>query len=179
MVIRGKNHVWSYHPLYRVWEAMMSRCTNPNDSSYEGYGRRGIKVCDEWSDYPARFCKWAMKAGYRKGLTLDRVDNDKGYSPDNCAWVSNSDQLFNCKPKGKNRFVGVYKAVERTNLWQVRVGKTTIGYAKSELRGVKLRDQYIINNKINAPLQFATKGAKSTWNHYRRLILSRSAEQTE
>jgi hypothetical protein len=77
------------HPrLFGVWESMRSRCNNPNREKYKDYGARGIKVCDEWQMSAKAFCEWSLANGYSEGLQLDRIDNDKGYSPDNCRWVT-------------------------------------------------------------------------------------------
>ena len=78
--------------LYTTWVHMIHRCTNPKDKSYKWYGARGITVCEEWLSYD-NFYEWAMSTGYNESKTgkeqsLDRKDNDKGYSPDNCRWVS-------------------------------------------------------------------------------------------
>ena len=76
------------HPdLYGVWCSMKSRCENPNRPKFKDYGNRGIEVCEEWQD-SWNFVQWAVSHGYRKGLQLDRIDNDKGYSPDNCRFVT-------------------------------------------------------------------------------------------
>lgn len=83
------------HPrLYRIWADMKTRCNNPNFPKYTDYGGRGIKVCQEWQLFE-QFQEWAMTSGYADTLTLDRVDNDKGYSPSNCRWVTQKDQCNN------------------------------------------------------------------------------------
>lgn len=73
--------------LFNVWQTMKSRCENPNRDNYERYGARGITVCQEWHK-AENFVKWALDNGYEKGLQLDRKDNTKGYSPDNCRFVT-------------------------------------------------------------------------------------------
>jgi hypothetical protein len=73
--------------LFNVWQTMKSRCENPNRENYERYGARGITICEEWQS-AENFVKWALNNGYKKGLQIDRKDNSKGYSPDNCRFVS-------------------------------------------------------------------------------------------
>lgn len=84
-------------PLYRAWQAMMSRCghhkvSNPSAKKY--YVDRGITVCLEWRTY-IPFAEWAKGNGYRQDLTLDRIDNGQGYGPTNCRWISMADNLRN------------------------------------------------------------------------------------
>ena len=80
--------------LYSHWCAMKARCNNKNSANWHSYGGRGIKVCDEWQTFPA-FRDWAMANGYKDGLTIDRIDNDKGYEPSNCRWVTMKQQSRN------------------------------------------------------------------------------------
>lgn len=87
-------HGLSRHPIYYIWKDMRSRCHNPNNKSYLRYGGRGITVYEEWRDGPESFFEWSIKNNYRKGLTLDRIDNDKGYSPENCRYVTKSRNAY-------------------------------------------------------------------------------------
>lgn len=74
--------------LYRIYNKMRRRCYCPENHEYHYYGGRGIGVCSEWSSSFIAFYEWAMANGYNDNLTIDRIDHDKGYSPDNCRWVS-------------------------------------------------------------------------------------------
>lgn len=80
---KHKMHGLSKDPAYSIWSGMKSRCENESFPAYKYYGARGIKICDEWQD-PETFIKWAYEHGYKKGLSIDRIDSDKGYEPSNC-----------------------------------------------------------------------------------------------
>lgn len=87
----GKRHT----RLYEIWRSMKQRCLNPNKSNYERYGGRGIKVCEEWTHNFESFYSWAIENGYRADLSLDRIDNDGNYEPDNCRWATPKEQAAN------------------------------------------------------------------------------------
>lgn len=87
-------HGHRYSRLYGIWNAMIGRCHRKNSKAYPLYGGRGIAVCDEWKSFEG-FLKWSLENGYEDGLSIDRVDNDKGYSPDNCRWATMEIQANN------------------------------------------------------------------------------------
>ena len=74
---------------------MKQRCYNPNDTSYQNYGSRGIRVCIRWRDNPKAFYNWAMAHGWKEGLTIDRKDNNGNYHPDNCRFVTRQENNNN------------------------------------------------------------------------------------
>ena len=81
--------------LFRAWDAMKQRCYNKNHASYKDYGGRGIDICTEWREDFEAFHDWSIANGFSDDLSIDRIDNDKGYSPDNCRWVDAKTQIRN------------------------------------------------------------------------------------
>lgn len=80
--------------LYKTWENMKERCYNTNNPRYYTYGDRGITVCDEWKDSFETFYDWAMFSGYKDDLTIDRINVNNGYCPENCQWLTFSDNTI-------------------------------------------------------------------------------------
>lgn len=83
------------HPLYKIWRGMKKRCNNPNYVGYKYYGARGIRVCDMWESSFKDFYDWSISNGYVSGLQIDRIDNDGGYCPDNCRFVTPAENAQN------------------------------------------------------------------------------------
>lgn len=118
--------------LYRIWAGMIKRTYNQQSKDFGYYGGRGITVCDSWKNDFQPFHDWAIESGYSDNLTLDRIDNQKGYSPDNCRWVT---MKIQCNNKSNNRFIefrGERKTLSQwadllgikgcTLLWRLRKG---------------------------------------------------------
>ena len=83
--------------IYRIWKAMRNRCLNVNNKNYKQYGGRGINICDEWLDDDGflNFYEWSMKHGYADNLTIDRIDVNGDYTPNNCRWITQHEQTRN------------------------------------------------------------------------------------
>ena len=95
--------------LYDIYHSMLARCNNLKTSNYEDYGGRGIKVCEEWSNFK-NFETWSLNNGYSDDLSIDRIDNDGNYSPENCRWADKITQANNTRT---NKFVE-YKGETKT-----------------------------------------------------------------
>jgi len=117
--------------LYNIYHTMTERCCNRNHDNYRLYGGRGIKPCDEWINKERvpgtrnitkgwyNFKKWALENGYRDDLTIDRIDNDKGYSPDNCRWVTQREQANN---KSNNCYITYKNETLTLSQWCEKLG---------------------------------------------------------
>ena len=153
-------HGLSSNKFYQTWYDMKYRCYNTMRQDYKNYGGRGITVCDEWLDV-ATFVAWAESTHpNRKGVSLDRIDNDKGYSPENCTWSDKTTQAINQRIKKNNTsgYVGVvwYKPISK---WMVQImvnrKNKNLGYYQNIEEAVQVRDNYIIEN--NLPNKLSTQ----------------------
>lgn len=107
--MRFTTHGGHKERLYQIWRAMKARCNNPNNKKYKFYGGRGIIVCDEWSKNYSAFREWSLNNGYNPSApkwecTIDRIDSDGNYEPNNCRWVDMNIQHENQRKKGELKY---------------------------------------------------------------------------
>jgi len=139
--------------LYNIWSGMRSRCNNANDTGYKNYGGKGVSVCGGWDDF-ASFQSWALSNGYTDDLTIDRINNDLGYGPENCRFVSMAVQIQNTRRLRSTNTSG-YRGVvwhKSDNKWHSRImisGKAIhIGGYDEKINAAKAYDRYVIDNNL-------------------------------
>jgi hypothetical protein len=125
------------HPLYSVWQGMLRRCDNPRIKQWLDYGGRGIDVCDRWKEKPNGFSNFIADMGPRPTkYTLDRIDNNQGYKPENCCWASKKDQQ-------RNRRVTIKVVIE---------GREYIAAELAEIVGMKT-DTIVVRAQLGLTLE--------------------------
>lgn len=139
--------------LYRVWSSMLNRCNNPNEFAYKWYGARGIKVCNEWLDY-ATFRQWALSSGYDDSAethmcSIDRIDGNGNYCPENCRWVDAKAQSNN----RKSNVLLTYKGKTQTMMqWAEETG---VPYQRIQQR---LNRGWGVQRAIEQPCTYKRRG---------------------
>lgn len=149
----------SYKNLYSRYVDMKCRCYNKNNCNYKHYGARGIKVCNEWlgKNGYKNFEKWALENGYKKELSLDKIDNDGNYSPDNCRWTTKRIQNINKRPPVSNTsgFVGICKHPCGNRYYgSVKINNKAhyTGMSDDIIIAAIMRNNYIIDNNLDNKL---------------------------
>ena len=150
---KGFKHGLESNRFYSTWSGLVARCTNPNNHKFYMYGARGITVCEEWLDIK-NFVAWAeLTHPNIAGVSLDRIDNDGAYSPENCRWANASIQGINQRMRKSNTsgFVGVYWHKGK-GTWDAKVAinnrSNHLGSFKIKEEAVQARDNYIIENNL-------------------------------
>ena len=148
------HHGVASNKFYKTGVGIIGRCTNTKDIAYKNYGGRGITVCEEWLDV-RNFIIWAEETHPNiEGVSLDRIDNDKGYSPENCRWATKTEQNINQRMKKNNTsgYVGVNYHDTGIAKWTASIGVNHklvyIGSFLTKEEAVQARDNYILENKL-------------------------------
>lgn len=138
MTKHGFNKRGRVQAIYTKWINMKNRCNNPKNKSFKYYGGRGISVCKEWSDDFQAFCDWAMKHGYRDDLTIERVDVNGNYEPNNCKWIEFKEQGKNTR---RNHFVEIDGQVLCVMDWcrKIGMGKSN-AYVHAKQQGLTIEE---------------------------------------
>ena len=151
-------HGLSNHRLYHVWTNMMSRCYVATNKRYKNYGEKGITVCKEWHNIE-NFIE-DMDDSYQLGLSIDRIDNNKGYSKDNCRWTTRKIQSRNTRvlmSSNKSGYRGVHwHKTSKKWISQITVSSKTIyiGSFHTAINGAVAYDKYIIDNNLEHTKNF-------------------------
>lgn len=124
--IKNSTHRMSETRLYECWRDMRNRCYLKTQKNYSIYGGRGIKVCEEWKNNSSSFIDWALKNGYKDNLTIDRIDVNGNYCPENCRWITRNEQA-------KNKTTNVYITID---------GKTKILSDWVKIAGISFQTYY-------------------------------------
>lgn len=153
--LRGKNKITN-HILYTTWYNMLQRCYNSNSKAYKYYGERGITVCERWH-LTENFIE-DMFPTFEEGLSLDRIDVDGNYEPNNCRWVTKNVQARNkrlLRDDNTSGFRGVYWH-KANNKWVVQITinskKVHLGYFNTAIDGAIAYNNYVIENNLEHPL---------------------------
>ena len=165
LIGKASKHGLESNRFYSTWSNMNRRCNTKQDKNYKDYGGRGIKVCEEWLDIK-NFISWAESTHPNiKGVSLDRIDNDRGYSPDNCRWADKTIQTINqgFKKSNTSGFVGV--SFNKDSLkWRASIRFkhkiVHLGRFISIEEAVEARDNYIIEHNLPHKLSSEYKKEK-------------------
>lgn len=106
--------------IYRTWCGIKRRCYNKNDKAYKHYGERGVTICEQWKDDFSSFYNWATKNGYTDELSIDRIDNNGNYCPENCRWVTAKEQNRNYSRNHNITFNGITMCITD---WDKKIGR--------------------------------------------------------
>ena len=143
---------WNNHRIQDIFNGMRHRCYSKTDKNYKWYGAKGIKICDEWLGNPLSFEEWSLNNGYDDNLTIDRINEDKDYSPDNCRWIESGQ---NAKYKSTTSLIDIDGEIHSGKDWAriLGLGINTIN---------KYIRKYGIENTIEFIKRFRSNPIKRT-----------------
>lgn len=141
---RKRTHGMTQTRLFEIWHGMKARCLRETAPNYGNYGARGILVCKEWANDFVCFYEWSMANGYADGLTLDRIDNEKGYFPENCRWA---DAKTQCNNKRNNHRLTANGETKTVTEWAEKIG------THPETITARLKRGWTVEQAINTPIK--------------------------
>lgn len=157
---KNTKHGLRKHPLYEIWKSMRQRCHNKKQKQYKDYGGRGIAVIEEWDNFQ-KFYDFCINNGWIQGLDIDRINNDRGYCPDNCHFVTrqiNNENRRLIRNTNKTGFTGVsyHKDCKKYTVSVTHKGKNLLHTTrfKYPLAAAFYRDRFIIENNLPHKLNF-------------------------
>lgn len=149
------------HRLYKIWQGILQRCLNTKSMAYKKYGFKGILICEEWKNDFLYFYKWCLENGYQDNLSIDRIDNNGNYEPDNCRWTTNAIQSRNTSQIRINNTSG-YRGVSWSKdkkKWKTRINinkkEIHIGYFTDKIEAARKYDNYIVSNNLEHTRNFS------------------------
>ena len=147
-------HNLSRDRLYKIYQAMLQRCYNVKHPRYNDWGGRGIRVCEEWRTEFSTFVYWATANGYSQELTIDRIDVNKNYEPDNCRWTTRAIQSQNTREltsRNKSGYRGVFHDINK-GVYKVSISVSRksiyLGSFKTALEAAKAYERYVRLNNL-------------------------------
>lgn len=153
--------------LYNIWVNMRQRCSNPNWTDYHLYGGRGISVCSEWDKSFDVFKKWAINNSYKHNLSIDRIDNEKGYFPENCKWSTPKEQARN----RRNSRILVYQKQSKTLAeWSEVIGLSSATIRKRIDAGWSINEAFKTPINTNPKNLITYKNQTKTTKEWSRVL---------
>lgn len=143
-ISRKYKHGMTNTRIFNIWQSIKQRCNLTTCVAYKNYGGRGIKMCDEWLKDFNSFYKWAIANGYDENLSIDRIDNNKGYCPENCRWATSLQQNNNTR---RNHYVEYNGEIHTIREWE-----NILNFPKGCLMN-RLRRKWSIERAFNTPLR--------------------------
>lgn len=153
---------WSNERIGSIFNGIKDRCYNKNNKSYKWYGGKGVKVCKEWIDNPKLFENWALSNGYKDDLTIDRIDENKDYCPENCRWITN---INNAKYKSTTSLIEVDGETHTGKDWAKILG-FGINLINNYIRKYGLENTIKFIKKYQANPTLEPKGNQSYYDLY-------------
>ena len=155
-------YTWDNKRIGTIFSGIKDRCYNKNNKSYRWYGEKGVKVCKEWIDNPKLFENWALSNGYKDDLTIDRIDENKDYCPENCSWITNND---NAKYKSTTSLIEVNGKIHTGKDWAKILGFGS-NLINTYIRKYGLENTIKFIKKYQANRTLEPKGNQSYYDLY-------------